>query len=239
MLGWIFGVLQKLWDVVCPTDPLSFWTMALTLATVGLIVVAGKGLRSLRLAKADMLTRSQREARACAIARSEELAEELIPKNTALRNRLVAASIPVFVQTAEAVRFDPDNSTDLVAAQQWGAKLPRDIHLDCIDFMNTLEAWAMHFTSGVADQNIAFGPCAPVYCTFVVQYYALLLMRRAGHQSGKFPNTVELFRTWSAELDNQKDGVKMQGLVKQVQDLQKKIEKKSSLPPALGTAGID
>lgn len=48
------------WALVKPTGPLEFWTFILSAATISLVVVAYRGLRSLRLAKTDMLTRAQR-----------------------------------------------------------------------------------------------------------------------------------------------------------------------------------
>jgi hypothetical protein len=226
--------LVRYYQFVQPTNPAEFWTMAYTIATVGLIVVAWRGLRSLKLAKADMLTRSQREARGCAIARCEEFAHDIISKNSDHITRFAAANLPLFVERADVVRFDPDTSEHLAAAQTWLHKMPADLHTDCIHLLNRLEAWSMYFTNGVADHEIAFGPCAPVFCSMIVRYYPILLVRRAGQGSGKFPNAVQLFKTWRAKLEAEQDGVKMQGLIEQMRDLQQRRANQPTLPPPLG-----
>lgn len=222
--------------VIKPTNPTEFWTMALTVATVGLIIVAGLGLRSLRLSKTDMLTRSQREARACAIARCEEMAGEIINTNAALIDRFAELEIQLFVEVSDVVKFDPDASEQLAQAQAWRGKVPPELRSACITQLNKLEAWSMYFTNGVADHQIAFGPCAAVFCGMVVRYYPFLLVSRAGNASGKYPNLVKLFKSWRAEIEAQKDGVTFQELVTKLRDFQATRRKSGhALEPPLGT----
>jgi len=227
--------MADLVQLVKPTNPTEFWTLILALVTAGLVFVAWRGLRSLTLAKADMLTRSQREARACAIARCDEMASDIISKNSDLINRFASANVPVFVQSADVVRFDPDASEHFVKAQAWVQQVPRELHSDCVHMLNRIEAWSMYFTNGVADHAIAFGPCAPVFCSLIVRYYAILLVRRAGHSSGKYPNAVQLFKSWRAQLEAEQDGIKMQALIETMQDLQQRRANHPILPPPLGT----
>lgn len=226
---------QDVSRVISPANPGEFWTMAYTVATFALVIAALRGLRSLSLAKADILTRSKRESRQCAITRCEQMAEEIISRNSGLIVRLAAASVPVFVKSASDVAFDPDSEAHLAEARAWLQGLPLDIHTDCITHLNRLEAWAMYFTHGVADHEIAFGPCAPVYCSMIVHYYAVLLVRRAGQSSGKFPNAVQLFKSWREALELQKSGVKMDELVRQLSQLQNRRRPQAPLPQPLGT----
>jgi hypothetical protein len=228
------------YELVVPVDPVGFWTMALTVATVGLIVVAGRGLRSLHLAKVDINARSQREARSCAIARCEEMATEIISTTGEIITRLVALKLPLFVQSGDAVRFDPDASEQVGKAQSWLAQVPPDLYSDCIKLLNKIEAWSMYFTNGVADHEIAFGPCAPVFCSMIVRFYPILLVRRAGNSSGQFPNAVKLFKNWRAQLDDQQHGQRLQALIQGMQDLQNRREAQAreaqpTLPPPIGT----
>jgi hypothetical protein len=226
---------QGLWTLIRPTTPGEFWTMAYAVVTVALLIAAVLGLRSLSLAKSDILTRSKREARQCAITRCEQMAQKIIDRNGNLLGRLATASRPVFVKSASDVVFDPDTAEHLAGARVWVQGLSQDLHQDCISHLNQLEAWAMYFTHGVADHAIAFGPCAPVYCSMIVQYYAVLLVRRAGHSSGKFPNAVQLFKSWSEALEREKSGVKMEELVRQLSELQARRRPEAPLPHPLGT----
>lgn len=231
---WYMSLPATAWQLLKPTNPDEFWEMVTAILTMGLIIVAARGLRSLKLAKTDLLTRSQREARACAITRCEEMANDLIKGNSDLVTRFAELKKPVFVQRPEDVVFD--DTTKLVErARIWVADVPPDVIGDCTRLLNRLEAWSMYFTTGVADHDIAFGPCGPVFCAMVVRYYPILLLARSGRSSGKFPNTVQLFKSWTALIDNEKDGIQMKAVLENLKANQARREMAPVLPRPLGT----
>jgi hypothetical protein len=223
-----------IWTLMKPTNPAEFWTLVTALATVALTYLAYRGLRSLVLTKSAMLTQATRDARGSAIARCEEFAAEIIAANEPILNGLAANKIPVFVQSAPEVDFDRDDAPRLAKAQAWCNLLPKPLLNDCIRFLNKLEAWAMYFTNGVADHDIAFGPCAPQYCSMIVQNYAVLLTLRVRASAGKYPNAVKLFQGWLAKLEQQAKGLKVDDLLKQLAQAQAKGVK-HTLPKPLGT----
>jgi hypothetical protein len=139
------------------------------------------------------------------------------------------------VQSPDEVKFDPDTSDHLEQAKAWLKDVPSDLLGDCVKLLNRLEAWSMYFTKGVADHEIAFAPCAPVFCGIVVRYYAVLLVARAGHASGKYPNLIEVFKDWRGQIESQKDGIKMKELVQSMKDLQARRGRGTGLQPPLGT----
>jgi hypothetical protein len=234
-LAYHFGAMWEAFvKLASPTNPDEFWEMVTAMITIVLAAVAWRGLRSLNLTKKDMLIRSEREARHCAIARSEELAKVIIPANRALSAKLGEAQIPVFVKSAEEVSFDQNKTDHLPKVNQWIAKLPGPLHNDCIVHLNVLEGWAMYFTNGIADETIAFGPCAPVFCSQVAQYYPVLVGQRFNQRSGKYPNTIKLFETWMHQLQKAESGIKMKELVTKINELQRK-QKGPKLPRPLGT----
>lgn len=211
-----FGALIK------PTDPLAFWTCILAVSTAAVVIVAIRGLQSLKLARADMITRATRQARACALARCEEWAKSVIPQNGEILTAFSAAKVPVFIKDAKDVAFDPDNSDHVKIARDWWQALPPGISPKIITQLNALEAWSMYFIHELADSRVAFGPCAPTFCSQVVQFYAVLLVIRTGGGSGKFPNTIALYKKWIAELGDHEKGKKMASLLKELEQLQAK-----------------
>jgi hypothetical protein len=221
--------------LITPIDAVGFWTMLMTIVTIALACIAWRGLRSLNLTKTDMLTRSKREARQCAISRCEELAKVIIPANQRLSSKLGAAQIPVFVKSPEEVTFDPKKSDHLPKAREWVSKLPTSLHNDCIHHINMLEGWAMYFTNLIADEQIAFGPCAPVFCSQMAQYFPVFVVHRANQRSGKYPNAVKLFEIWRHRLETAESGIKMQELVEKISELQKRPSGPQPLPLPLGT----
>jgi hypothetical protein len=218
--------------LVVPTNPTEFWTFVTAVASLVLLFVAWRGLRSLVLTQKDMLTRATREARQCAIARAEEWAQELIPANQEILNKIAQHKVPVFVRSAAEVRFNPDNMSDVQRGIEWWNKTPEEVVFRSIHQLNAMEAWAMYFTSGLADSDLAFGPCAPTFCRMVIQNYALLLVLRSNNSSGVFPNTVTLYQAWLQRLEEEKRGKQAEQLLRQLQELQQKGSGHPVSPPA-------
>jgi hypothetical protein len=201
----------RLWKMFPPTNPTEAWTAFTAIAggisalcTIGIAAFAFRGLKSLRIARDEIVHRTATEAKLCAVKRLEEIAKELVPMNTTVLDGLAEAKMKVFLGPNERVRFDPD-PTDLKAARAWYDALNGDPYKRVVTFLNRLEAWSVYFTTGVADPVVAFGPIAPLLRSWVGQYYAILLMLRSGtlEVSGRFPNLVQLYQQWSAEMDAQ------------------------------------
>lgn len=217
-------------------------------ATASLAVIAVFGLRQLSLARAqlrvtaeqleaahvdtqlakkDMLNRAERDGIVTAIHLCDQFRREIIPLNGYVLTQMHALGIPVFVQSAAEVQFDPDNKGEVRRAEEWVAKMPSDLHNHAITMINQLEVWSMYFTHGVAASPVAFEPAAPLLVGIVVQLYAIILVKRNDNQSGLFPNLVELFKIWTGHPEPQKDeaaraakGVAIPAVLRQVIQLQ-------------------
>jgi hypothetical protein len=220
--------------LIVPTNPTEFWALITAIGTFLIAALAWRGLRSLGLARIDMVTRATREGRACAIARCEEFAAKIIPANHEILVMFAKEQTPVFVRDPAEVRFDPDNETDLKRASDWVDNLSYPLQVKSLYQLNRLEAWAMYFTAQLADSAIAFGPCAPMYCSMIVQHYALLLHKRTLSSSGKYPSAVKLYKTWIAKLEDEQRGLKAGTLLKQLAQLQAQ-RASGDLPGPLGT----
>jgi hypothetical protein len=209
--GACVAVSMWAWRRFPPTDAVSAWTLVAGLgavvtavSTVAIAAFALRGLRSLTIARDEIVHRAERDANLCAIQRLEEIARDLVPMNQALLDILASGKVKVFLGPRDAVRFDPDPQ-DLTAAKAWAGTLPAGANNQILTFLNRLEAWSVYFTKGVADPDVAFGPAAPVLRSWVGQYYAPLLLLRSGQAtpSGIYPNLIELYHAWSARMDAQ------------------------------------
>jgi len=147
----------------------------------------------------------------------------------------VQKKVPVFVKDPSEVVFGGnDEKTKIAAARVWVAALPSDLQSKCIKLLNQIESWAMHFTNALADSEIAYGPCAPAYCSIVIQLYPLLLVIRTKDSAGQYPNLVHLFEAW---YDTKAKGVereRMKRILKMLEESQSKGVR-ATLPGALGT----
>jgi hypothetical protein len=204
-------------------------------ATFGLGVVGWYGLRSLRLARQDMVIRSTREARGLALQRAEQFSQMVIRgERLVIQEALATAKVVPFthqVSTGAAV-FDDD--TLYPAAKKWWASVPGDTQNRIIYFLNDLEAWAMYFTHELADGEIVSGPCAPTFCSIVVQYGPWIILARKEQYSGFYPNIVSLFRAWRSELDVEDKGSKTEAWLVAAQAAEERRAKHKLAAP-LGT----
>lgn len=217
--GFLFGLILAgsvylvwaNWAFLHPNDGPAAWVaigavaaVVAAIATIGLAVFALRGLRSLTIARDEIVHRAEREAKLCGIQRLEEIAKEIIPLNTKVLDSMARAKVKTFLQSQDVVEFEPDKQ-DLTAARAWWALLPTETGNLIIALLNRLEAWSVYFTKGVADPDTAFEPIAPLLRSWVGQYYAALLIFRSGSDkiSGKFPNLVQLYLQWTARMDAQ------------------------------------
>ncbi len=224
-------MFDHLIDLVVPRTTQEFWTSVEGLAGVVVVVAAIRGLKSLKA----VVAQAMREGRTCAIHRCEEWATKVIPRNGEIYRKLAEGKVALFVPSLAEVKFESEVQPALASrANVWWDALPPDVPRLIVEHMNALEAWSMYFTSGVADRDLAFGPCAPTYVTTVGRYYAFLLVMRSGQGAGKFPNTVLLFQEWYHKLDRERKAGEMKRLDEQMKQLQSKGPG-VTLPPMLGT----
>ena len=222
------------WDLFVPDNPTALWTMLLTVATVGFSVIAWKGLKSFKLAKADYLTRNLREARGCAIARCEEFAAKIIHDNAELHAAFGLSGIAPFHKPNEAVDFDASIPAVVQGARDWIQQIPAEVRYRPQTILNYLEAWAMYFTHDLADESVAFAPCAAVFCSMIVRYRPYIIDIRAKETSGKYPNVVALFQRWTERMDAQANGDVENALWQQIAEVQARSAPKPFIKP-IGT----
>ena len=239
VLGLALGyVPSELWSASTPTE---FWTLVgavsavLTLSiTIGVGVVAWYGLRSLRLARQDMVTRATREARTLAMERAEQFSQMLRGGQKAILEELMTAGITPFTQTLQSGTAIFENNAIYPAASKWWNSVPAETRSRIVYFMNDLEAWAMYFTKALADSDVVFGPCGPTYCALVMQYSPWIVIARKEQFAGFYPNTVSLFNAWRAELDALDGGSKTEAALRAAHAATERVAL-HKVPAPLGT----
>ncbi len=192
-----------------------------------MLYIAYRGLKALGLTKHEIVTRAEREAVHAAVIQCERFSKEILVKAHAIH----VAKAPVFVKSFATLNFDQDNEQHVKEAVEWFEGLPPEVRNTCSNFLNDLESWCMPFTAGVADRDIAYGPCSTPFFSLVVQYYPFLLVfRRANRISGSYPNVVGLFKHWR----KRRTVTEMDSILKRMQELDDKVP---DLPPNIGTKG--
>jgi hypothetical protein len=213
----VIAVVKSPASVTRPTNAEEFWTLVHGVAETLLFgaalaagVVAWYGLRSLKLARQDMVIRSTREARGLSLQRAEQFSQTIIQgeQRLTIRAELAGANVVSFTHQVASGAEIFDDEMMYRAGKKWWADVPAETKDRIIFFVNDLEAWAMYFTHELADADVVFGPCAPTFCSLIVQFAPWIIIARREQYSGFYPNIVGLFRAWRAELDAQDRGSK-------------------------------
>lgn len=222
--------MDDLWKLIKPTTSTDFWTMMAAFGTFAVVYVARKGLKSLKFSKADIETRAMREALEISVMRSKEFAETIIPEQSRITSLFQASAGAVFITDPAEVDFESYDKNVLAKANEWFAKLPWEVRNEAVSFLNSLEAWSMYFTLGLADGDSTCAPCAPMFCSIVVLFYPVLIVHRVGPTTGGYPNIVQLFGAWLDKLETAKQGMTVADLLRRAQELQAKSVRRSAAP---------
>ena len=96
---------------------------------------------------------------------------ELLPLFMSFVREIGAKGVPIMIRDPAQVSFHKaEEAKKIAAAQTWISKLDRDTQDRSIHLLNSLECWAMSFTTdpALADEKIAFDPCSTVFCQMVM-----------------------------------------------------------------------
>lgn len=75
---------------------------------------------------------------------------------------------------------------------------------DILGILNSLESFAIYFTKGVADEEIAFSSIGRTFCFSVETFsFDLCILRKDDEISG-FENVIKLYEMWNAKLKSDK-----------------------------------
>jgi len=105
-------------------------------------------------------------------------------------------------------------------AQQY-AKMPNDI----VACLNSLEAFAIPFAAGVADDEVGFQETAGTFCQIVEQLIGMVIvLRRTG---ARYESTVKVYDRWKSRLVAQD----LEGKMKLMQQQHKTMAEKGKIKP--------
>ncbi len=156
------------------------------------------GLEQLRTTREIANTNAKRESIKLAAEQCNYYAEKTVPLFTNLAseyNRLgltFMSSKPQFkIQKGEIVNTNFD--TKLLDTE-----VPRVI-VPLVYFLNSLEAFAIPFAAGVADEDLGYQETAIAFCQAVQTHMpALFQMRRTNN--GRFESIMTLYNLWNTRL---------------------------------------
>lgn len=146
--------------------------------------------------------RSEREAIVLAARQCERYAEKVIALSDKVGDQLKNAGMELRRWELSDDKFGPDSIEASSAAREWLDKYMKVPGDELMVLLNEMEAFAIYFAKGAADEKVAFSAVGPVFCSDVRTYAPVIInCRRQSTQGlpiGPFQNTIELYRIWSA-----------------------------------------
>ena len=193
----------------------SFLEILYFIAGIGLLFVAIKALEQIRLAKNDIKTRVNREAAKEAAVRISHWMDVIIPSMNKLhsyQNKINFEELKCSMERFESEELRSKDSNTQSHSQKALVLIMEDSEFRSLTLQvaNVVEAFAMYFSTGVADEEMAFMPLSETFCGFVESTFFLYCGTRNQDQLNRWDYTVKLYRVWSQrrikyDLDAQKN----------------------------------
>jgi len=186
---------------------LGLWQLKLTKKAVD---AANKQIEiasaNLTLAKDDIAVRSLREAVVLAAQRCQWFAEDHIPRYQAHLKQFTERGIGIHEWALTDTKFTEASLADPEAAQRWIEQInsERPTLVAAISIVNDLEAFAIYFSRGAADEETAYPVVGAVFCSELECFAPFVIeLRRTkvrGVAAGVFENAIKLYEAWHLRL---------------------------------------
>ena len=184
------------------------------------------GLKQITLTKRIATSDARRESLRFAAERCQYYAHYCIPADTKLRQQQQPPLSLTFLATGR-VPFSIVDGEIKIQGMNDKVYVP-EFHRGGVfiaDCLNSLEAFAIPFAAGVADDELGFQEAASSFCGLVEQYITMIvLMRRMGP---RYESTMKLYDRWKSRLVAQQT----EGQMKKLQAVHKEAAEKSKVKP--------
>lgn len=144
---------------------------------IAIIIIAAKGLEQLSLTKKISDMNEKRAAYTCAVEQCAYYTNDIVKKSDELYTKMKTSKITFFYN----IEVEVDLKKEKILLK-WPISTKEELALvetiipDIIILINSLEIFALFFSSKLADEKIAFPTTAESYCKLVKLYSPILIM---------------------------------------------------------------
>jgi hypothetical protein len=184
------------------------------------------GLKQISLTKKIATSDARRESLKFAAERCQYYADKCVSAHNAVlaeQNRLKINFLAVGLQFTivnKQIQFLTPFNEQVYAAQYDRMRPPI---LDCC---NGMEAFAIPFAAGVADDELGFQETAASFCNLVEQLIGMIaVLRKTG---ARYESTLVIYERWKSRLVAQS----LEGQMKQMQAIHRQASEKGKVKPA-------
>ena len=180
---------------------------------------AWRALEQIKGSKRIAEIKAERDALAITCERCQFYADTVVPLTGTVAELFKTGKLKEF----SAVKVDESNEKSFKLEFQtqgkWLEELEDNRH-DIMTLMNSLEAFALPFSTGLADEKTAFSPVSHSFCNTVKSLLTAIMYNYI--QAGTFVHTMSLYITWR----DRRERDRIQQQQKNIEHQQKEIEKK-------------
>ncbi|PYL10396.1 MAG: hypothetical protein DME33_00865 [Verrucomicrobia bacterium] len=189
------------------------------LSGIALTVIAAIGLRQLTVAKEIARIGAKRDSLKLAADQCAHYMHNIIPLQNALYEAIQTKHIAFFDKSEVEVKGDQVKVTSTATPADVDAL--KTIAYEFLAAFNAIEAFAVFFVSGVADEKLAFSALGASYCSNVQRYLPEIMLLR----SGSFDNLLRLFFLWNSRLESLRLRMERDKIDNSLQKIQNKFIK--------------
>jgi hypothetical protein len=166
------------------------------IAAIALAIFAFKGLEQLKITKEIAKTNAKRESFKLAAEECRYFAEKFVPLSNALHEKCATLKLNSFSNpTFEMVNGE-------IASHNFAeAALAADFQKcssDIIACLNCIEAFAIFFAAGIAEESVAYRETGMTFCSTIKKFMpAIYMFRKYGV---RYESTVTLYKMWSDRI---------------------------------------
>lgn len=170
------------------------------LSGVAVAIIALKGLEQLRIAKETAKTSARREAFKLAADECRNFAERIIPLSQPVADHCKKLNLTSFSNPKFKI-----SGGEIIETTFSAAAILADI-AKCADslmsFLNSMEAFAIFFTSGIADESVAYRETGLEFCRLAAIYMPAIWYLRENNLP-RYESTVKLYELWNARKESE------------------------------------
>jgi hypothetical protein len=172
------------------------------------------GVHQAKIARDAIRIAAARESFKLAADQCHRFGEQIIPQFNRLAQELSANQTtfilaPFKVKDGEIAELNMERPALKAYAEKLGS--------NSLIFLNSMESFAMFFTSKVADENVAYREAGISFCA-LVEYFVPLIQWNRLIGDAPYASTIELYELWHERLEHEK-------LIKEKNQIDKSLQR--------------
>jgi hypothetical protein len=174
--------------------------------------------------KKALIISSRRDALKLTADQVTYYCEKIIPLQNILNNKLESEGITILKKFK--IEFEEGSIKVILPKEEFNFRAFQIISIELVDVANAMESFSTYFTSGVADEKIAYLSLGSTFCNSMKILSPILIP--ISNEGRRFSATLKLYSIWGSRLEKE-------NLEKQKLEIDNKLKSKKEFSvPVVG-----